>query len=278
MQTFIDAKLNEMNRIFALFSLILLFTSCGRMHKLMKSDDIGLKYNAAEKYYDDGKYNKAIRLFENLAPQFKGKPQAEKMFYMYGQSLLKTESYYLAAYEFERFVASYPRSEKVEEAAYLSAFCYGQLALPYNLDQKDTYKGLEAMQAFIDKYPDSKYLPQANEVVAKLTDNIEKKAFENAKLYNQVRDASMMNYKASLVTLNLFMQDFPGSKYKEDALFYKFDSQYNIALNSVESKMKERYIEALEIYDQLMQYYPNTKYKVKADALKDKITKSLNPT
>jgi outer membrane protein assembly factor BamD len=86
-----------------------------------------------------------------------------------------------------------------------------------------------------------------------------------------------MNYKSSIVTLNLFIQDFPGSKYKEDALFYKFDSQYNIAINSIESKMKERLMEALEIYDQLFQYYPNTKYKAKADTTKEKITKILNP-
>lgn len=267
-----------MTKFFSILLFSLLLFSCGRLQKVMKSEDIGLKYSTAEIYYEDGKYKKAIRLFENLAPQFKGKPQAEKMFYMYGQSLLKTESYYLAAYEFERFVASYPKSEKAEEASYLSAFCYAQVALPYNLDQTDTYKALESMQAFIDKYPDSKYLPQANEVVAKLTDNIEKKAFENAKLYNTVRDVSMMNYKSSIVTLNLFMQDFPGSKYKEDALFYKFDSQYNIALNSIESKMKERLMEALEIYDQLFYYYPNTKYKEKANALKEKISKSLNPT
>lgn len=266
-----------MNKLFFIIISAVLLSSCGRMYKVMKSDDIGLKYSTAEAYYEDDKHNKAIRLFENLAPQFKGKPQAEKMFYMYAQSLLKTESYYLAAYEFERFVASYPRSEKVEEAAYLSAFCYSQTALPYNLDAKDTYKGLETMQAFIDKYPDSKYLPQANEVVAKLTDNIERKAFENAKLYNTVQDVSMMNYKSSIVTLNLFIQDFPGSKYKEDALFYKFDSQYNIAINSIESKMKERLMEALEIYDQLFQYYPNTKYKAKADTTKEKITKILNP-
>jgi len=265
-----------MIRILISLFIFLTLLGCGRLTKVLKSDDMGLKYSTSEEYYDEGKYTKAIKLFENLAPQFKGKPQAEKMFYMYAQSLLKTESYYLAAYEFERFVASYPRSEKAEEAAYLSAFCYGQMALPYNLDQKDTYKGLESMQAFIDKYPESKYMPQANEVVTKLTDQIEKKAFENAKLYNTVKDISMMNYKSAIVSLNLFIQDFPGSKYKEDALFYKFDSQYNIALNSVESKMKERYLEALAFYDQLFQYYPETKYKEQANAIKEKINKSLN--
>lgn len=257
--------------------ICLTLIGCGKINKVLKSDDLGLKYSTAEQYYEEGKYKKAIRIFENLSPQFKGKPQAEKMFYMYGQSLLKIESFYLAAYEFERFVASYPRSEKAEEASYLSAFCYSQLALPYNLDSKDTFKGLETMQAFIDKYPESKFMAQANEVVAKLTDNIEKKAFENAKLYNTVRDVTMMNYKAALVSLNLFIQDFPGSKYKEDALFYKFDSQYHIALNSVESKMKQRFIEALEIYDQLFQYFPETKYKDKANLIKEKINKSLNP-
>jgi outer membrane protein assembly factor BamD len=39
-----------------------------------------------------------------MAPVYRGKPQAEKMFYMYAQSYFKTEQYYLAANQFETFV------------------------------------------------------------------------------------------------------------------------------------------------------------------------------
>jgi outer membrane protein assembly factor BamD len=35
----------------------------------------------------------------------------------------------------------------------------------YSLDQTDTYKAIDKLQAFIDTYPNSEYLSEANETV-----------------------------------------------------------------------------------------------------------------
>jgi outer membrane protein assembly factor BamD len=35
----------------------------------------------------------------------------------------------------------------------------------YSLDQTDTYKAIDKLQAFIDTYPNSEYLPEANETL-----------------------------------------------------------------------------------------------------------------
>ena len=65
--------------------------------------DIAVKYGVSVTMYEKGKYDKAIRLFEQIAPSYKGKPQAEKLFYMYSQAYYKTKQYYLAGYQFENF-------------------------------------------------------------------------------------------------------------------------------------------------------------------------------
>jgi outer membrane protein assembly factor BamD len=57
--------------------------------------------------YEAGKYSKAIRLL-NKYPQYRGKPQAEKLFYMFSQSYYKTK-HTLSGYQFENFVSSYPK-------------------------------------------------------------------------------------------------------------------------------------------------------------------------
>jgi outer membrane protein assembly factor BamD len=77
---------------------------------------------------------------------------------MFSQSYYKTEQYYLAGYQFESFVSSYPKSEKLEEAAYLGAKSYSMLSPVYSLDQTDTTKALDKLQTFIDSYPNSAYL------------------------------------------------------------------------------------------------------------------------
>ena len=85
-----------MKKIVALLLLTLALGSCGEYQKALKSEDVAVKYELAEKLYDAGKYSKAIRLFEQIAPAYRGKPQAEKMFYMYSQAYYKTKQYYLA--------------------------------------------------------------------------------------------------------------------------------------------------------------------------------------
>ncbi|MBS7786726.1 outer membrane protein assembly factor BamD [Flavobacterium sp. CYK-55] len=259
-----------MKKLFLLFSWPLLMVSCGQYQKALKSEDMAVKYEAAVQKYEAKKYSKAIRLFEQMAPAFRGKPQSEKMFYMYAQSYYKTEQCYLAGYQFESFVSSYPKSEKVEEAAFLEGLCFSKLSPTYSLDQADTYKAINKLQSFIDTYPNSTYLPEANATLKKLTDKIEKKYFEIAKQYNTISD-----YKSALVVLDNFVSDFPGTKYKEEALFLKLDSAYKLAINSIPSKMEERFKNAKMAYTGLMKFKDNTEYKVKADQMLARIEEEL---
>lgn len=245
-------------------------SSCSEYQKALKSEDPGVKFESAVKQYDKGKYNKAIRLFEAIAPAFRGKPQAEKMFYLFSQSYYKTEQYYLAGYQFESFVSSYPKSEKIEEASYLGAVSYSKLSPVYSLDQADTNKAISKLQSFIDTYPNSTYIPEANAVLKTLTDKLEKKAFEIAKQYNTISD-----YKSAIVSLDNFISDYPGTIFREEALFYKFDSAYQLAINSVPAKMEERLKNAKIAYAGLMKIEVSTARKQQADDMLAKIEKDL---
>jgi len=262
----------------ARFLYILLFalflTSCSQYQKALKGDDVKLKYEVAEQLYEKGKYSKAERLFAQIAPSYSGKPQAEKLFYMYSQSLYKTKQYYTAGFQFEKFTASYPRSEKIEEASFLSAKSYYHLSPVYSLDQVDTYKALDKLQLFIDTYPNSQYMPEANALVQELRDKLDKKAYEIAKQYNTIADFTG-DHNAAIKALDNFMIDHPGTKYKEDALFYKFDSSYRLAINSVPAKMEERLNAAKGNYSALIKFKADTKYKEKADDMLARINTEL---
>ncbi|MNK85962.1 outer membrane biogenesis protein BamD [compost metagenome] len=259
-----------MKKTVLLLIVVTLFYSCGEYQKALKNEDVAAKFEMATKMYDAGKYTKAIRLFEQLATSYRGKPQAEKLFYMFSQSYYKTKQYYLAGYQFEAFVSGYPRSEKVQEAAFLGAYSYSKLSPVYSLDQADTVKAIEKLQTFIDNYPNSEYIAQANEAVQKLNGKLEKKAYENAKGYNTISD-----YKSALIAFDNFIADFPGTPLKEDALFYKYDSAYQLAINSVPSKMEERLHIAQTAYANLVKFKSDTKYKEKADEMNARVEKDL---
>ncbi|AEW86239.1 outer membrane protein assembly factor BamD [Flavobacterium columnare NBRC 100251 = ATCC 23463] len=248
----------------------MLLASCSEYQKALKSEDPAVKLTAATHKYEQEKYTKAIRLFEQIAPVYRGKADAENLYYMFAKSYFVTEQYYLAGYQFESFNALYPKSKNAEEAAFLGAKSYSELSPVYSLDQTDTEKAISKMQEFINKYPNSTSLSEANKIVLGLQQKLEKKAFEIAKQYNTISD-----YKAALKALDNFLIDYPGTVYKEKALFYKLDSAYKLAINSVTTKMEERLKEARLAYNGLMKFKADSSFKKEADQMLVRIEKDL---
>ena len=236
----------------------------------MKSEDIKIKYDLAEKYYENQEFRKASRLFEQIKPKYRGKPQGERITFFYANCLLNIKSYVLASYEFESFVKAYPLSQKVEDAKYLSAFAYYKTSPSHSLDQGETIEAIDKLQDFINTYPNSERMSSANDLVKELREKIEFKAFEIAKQYNTIRD-----YKSAIIVLDDFISDYPGTPYREDALFYLLDSSYELAINSVESKKKERLENAKKVYLELIETYPETKYIEQSIKLNDVLEKEI---
>ncbi len=266
--------IKPMKHIFKIFFIIIFFASCSEYQKALKSEDSAVKIKSANEMYEKGKYTKAIRLYEQLESEYRGKPQGERLFYMFAQSYYKTEQYNLAGYKFEIFVSGYPKSDKLEEASFLGAKCYSYLSPKYSLDQVDTEKGISKMQNFINTYPNSTYLEEANIIVKTLREKIEKKTFENAIIYNKIARYSA-DHNAAMISIDNFLSDFPGTPYQEEALFYKFDSAYKLAINSVESKKKERLLNAKKAYDAILKFKKETKFKMQMDTMLSEIDKEL---
>jgi outer membrane protein assembly factor BamD len=67
-----------------------------------------------------------------------------------------------------------------------------------------------------------------------------------------------------LVALDNFVADYPGTPYKEDALYYKLDSAYQLAINSIPSKMEERLNVAKVAYNNLIKFNAENKIQSKS--------------
>lgn len=263
-----------MKKYIIILSASALLASCSSYHKALKSEDKALKYETATKLYEEDKHNKAIKLFEQIEGSYRGKPSGEGLFYRLSKSYYATKQYYLAAEKFKSFANGYPKSEKREEAMFLRAKSLYNVSPVYSKDQEDTESAIEILQLFIDTYPNSAYLKEANELYAELNDKLELKAFEIAKQYNKIGEFTR-NYNAAITALDNFMLDFPGSKYREDAMFYKYDSAYKLAINSVDSKKKERLEKAIAIYGTLNSTFVDSKYKKEAADMFATLNKEL---
>ncbi|GAA3517545.1 outer membrane protein assembly factor BamD [Aquimarina addita] len=244
--------------------------SCSEYQKVLKSEDVAAKYKMAEELYKEGKLKKALRLFEQVVPQYRGKPQAERVMYYYADTYYQLEDFYLAGYQFERFTKSYPNSDKKEEASYKAAKSYYELSPRFSLDQTDTDKALEKLQLYINEYIESERLDEVNELVAELRNKKEKKAYEIAKQYHHRR-----NYKVAIATFDNYLVDYPGSSFREKVLYYKLESQYLLAIGSYQSLVKERLETANGYYKNYKKYYKEGEHLADAEEIAEDIKERL---
>ena len=176
-------------------TFVLLFAlslgACSEYQKVLKEDDIKAKYVMADSLYNQGKkqgkkgkLKKSLRLLDQIVPQYRGKPQGERLAYIYADTYYQLGSYFDSGYQFERFTKAYPRSEKAEEAYYKGAESYYEVSPRYSLDQTETHKAIDKFQQYISRYPDGEYIGEANELVGDLRDKLDKKqSEENTKKY-----------------------------------------------------------------------------------------------
>ena len=245
--------------------------SCSQYQATLRGEDISGKFKMADSLYQAGKYKKGLKLMEQIVPSYRGKPQAEKLMFMYANTFYLLEDYYLAGYQFERFETSYPKSDSVEVASYRSAKSYYELSPRYSLDQKDTDKALEKLQGFIDKYPNSEYRKGINDLVSELREKKEFKEFETAKQYLHISD-----YKASIGAFDNFITDNPGSVFRKEAFFLRLKAAYELAIRSVPSLVEERLNAAQGYYNSFAKYYKDTNLKADADEISEDIQRRLN--
>ncbi len=252
--------MQKMKNLAYLIVMLLVLSSCGEYQKALNRGSIEEQYKMATKMYESQKYSKALRLFEKVTPTYRGKPQMERIQYMVSQSNFNEKNYSLAGYYFNRFTRNFPKSSKREEAAFLSALSYYKAAPTFSLDPTDTNKALESFQLFIDKYPDSDKLGEANKYYAELRSKLEKKAFEIAKTYYKTAGYDSRNYRAAIVAFDNLLSDYLGTKYKEEALYFRLKAAHDFVMKSTRRRKAERIKTAFKAYDKLKRNFPESKF------------------
>lgn len=243
--------------------------------KLQKKGTTEEKYKAANDYYKKGDFYKAGILFEEIIPLLKGDSLAENAQFYNAYAQYQQKQYSMSAYLFKSFYATYANSPLAEEAFYMYANSMYKDSPNFNLDQSSTLTAIDALQTFINSYPESKYAESCNQDLKDLRHRLEEKAYEKAKLYYKTSGVTIANFKAAVVAIDNFQKDFPDSEYIEELSFLKVQSQYDLAEVSFENKQRERYTDALKFYEEFIDKFPKSKYIKQAEKVYDGSTKGL---
>lgn len=265
-RTFATLLKISMKNLFALLVVVVILTSCGPYQKALKSSDPEVKLGVIDTLLGQEKYSKAVSLFEQIVPVYRGTDKAEGLAIKYAKALFETQDFVNSAYQYERFVNSHPKSEEKEFAMFMAAKSHYEMSNVYSRDQRDTQRAMAKVQDYIDVYPSGQYATEGNKMISELRLKLDRKAYEIAKNYHHRE-----KYIPALATFENFIADHPGSEYLDDAQFYMLDSQYSYAIKSTIDLVPERLEKAKELYNTFVSRYPESEYIKDAEKIKEKI-------
>ncbi len=252
----------RLRNLLNLFVVVTLLSSCGGFEKIRKSSDVNYKLTKANEYFEKKDYTHANELYKELMPIMKSTRNYEAIFFKYAYTFYNLKDYLDGSYYFKSFTETFPASKDAEECEYMSAVCLFKYAPKASLDQTNSVKALEAMQSYVNKYPTSKRINDANGYINLSRKKLETKQATSALLYYNIAQ-----YRAAATAYKSVMHNYPESPESDLYQFMIMKSMYKFATQSIPEKQEERFSNAISAYRELKDTYAQSKYIPEADKL-----------
>ncbi len=252
--------------ILGLFALSVVVSCVSQQERAMRSADKNYILKAANENFAKKKWKNALALYDRLTNLVAGTDDFPNVGFNTAYANYYDKSYKLAGHQFKNFAVSFPKDPRAEEAAYMSALCYYEGSMDYNLDQSSTELAINELQDFLNNYPNSERSKNINTLIDELSYKLEFKAYENARQYFKMGD-----YKSATVAFENVLDDFPSTKLRPKIYDYIMKSRYELALKSVYDLKDERIESALSFTRQVEKDLPNTEYSKTALDLREKL-------
>ena len=271
------------NYCLPLFTILVLFVSCGEYSAITKHGDYEYKYEAAKAYYALGKYQHAADLLNSVVVSMKGTTDGENCLFLMGMSCFLHKDYEVASDAFRKYYQSYPKGIYVEEARYYSALALYENVPDPRLDQTSTQQAITELQSFLDYYPSTRLKEQTQEMIQRLQDHLVEKELRSAQLYYNLGNyigncmSGGSNYEACIVTSENALRDYPyaSDKRREQFMMLILRSRFHLARQSVEEKRLERFRQTIDEYYGFANEFPESDYLKEAQGYLAKSQKAL---
>ncbi|MFP4459139.1 MAG: outer membrane protein assembly factor BamD [Candidatus Zixiibacteriota bacterium] len=240
-----------------LFSSIM-FTGCAAKKEM--SEDPDNIYKKAEMLYQREKYSKAIEKLDHLLLAHFGSQYAAPAQMLLAKCYFEKGEYLTAASEFRRIVSAYGNSEFVEEAEFMIAESYWNLAPRADRDQTYTEQALMLYRDFLNFYPESDFADEAKKGIRQCLDKLAKKEYLATYIYYKLNDAD-----AVILYSDLILEEYPNAAVIPEVLLLKAWAH----------KEKGEHLKATDIYNQIINSYPRSDATEKAADQLEEITDKL---
>lgn len=251
-----------------LYSLLLIIaSSCSEYQRLLKSTDSELKYSKAVEYFEKKDFMRAQTLFDEVSFYYKGTERSELVLNYLARCYMGQKDYYSASEYYKTYVRTYPKGQFAPESKFMIGYCYYLESPDARLDQTATNKAIQALQEFIDVFPDNERVPEASQLIDDMFDKLAYKYLLNARLYYNLGNYLGNNYESAVITAQNALKKYPSTKYREELSMLILEAKYAMATQSIEEKLLDRYRDTIDEYYSYSNEFPQGKYKKQAEKI-----------
>lgn len=230
------------NRLFTLVILLLVILTsgiigCGGKKNVSHLSPQELFTYAVDRY-ENGKYLRAIELFQTVIYNYAGENVVDSAQYYLAMSYYENGEHQLATVEFNRLAVNYPSSVFFEEAVFMRAVAIFE-GTPdnYALDQSETIQAIKRFEDFIIDFPESKKVPEAQKFILEGRTRLANKYYDAAVVYSRIGA-----YKASEKYCQFVIDDYTDTEYAALATFLSGEMEYKMKNYDRSREMFENFI------------------------------------
>lgn len=170
-------------------------------------------YREADQLMSTGHYDSAAKKFQDVDRLHPYSPLARRSIVMAAYSYYKAGKYTEAISGGRRYAKLHPGTKETALAHHVIAMSYyDQIADPKR-DQARTKKALEALQALVRRFPDSRYTPQARNRIRIAMDVLAAHDMEVGRYY-----LNRKNYLAAINRFKSVVKNYQQTRHVEEAL------------------------------------------------------------
>jgi outer membrane protein assembly factor BamD len=124
-----------------------------------------------------------------------------------------------------RYMAQYPSSKDAAYVQYLIGLSYSKQISDVTQDQRASSRTIDAMQAVIDKYPDSEYVDDAQAKIRFARDQLAGKEMQIGRYYLERKE-----YLAAISRFRIVVEKYPNTNQVEEALSRLVEAYYAMGI------------------------------------------------
>ena len=219
-------------------------------------------YNKGLARVEAGDYERAAEFFQGVFDFGRTHEWAADAQLELARAYRSGRDYLLAANEFTRFTQIYRGDPRVPDAAYELAMTYFDRSPHYTLDQTDTERAIDQFELFMTRYPDHPLFFEAADRITDLREKLAHKRYEAGTQYQR-----RGYHEAAALTFESVFDDYYDTDWADDALLGATSAYVAFAEASIPGRRAERLESAIEVYERMLQIFPDSPLLKDAEAI-----------